>query len=174
VKSIRSYLLSRLLGGAAIVLAAAGLVVYVLVRRSLESQFDRELTQRVLGFASLLFQTKDQVEFEFSDQLMPEYERPERPSYFELWFDDGRLLERSDSLAGHDLVLLEKPSNQATHWSAPLPDGRAGRYVARRVEVHHVFPEEGPNRPEAAHVIVVIARGAKNWLRRSARCSSNA
>jgi signal transduction histidine kinase len=45
------------------------------------------------------------------------------------------------------------------HWSAPLPDGRAGRYVAQRLEIHHVYPEEGPERPAAASVLVAIARG---------------
>ena len=98
MKSIRSFLLSRLLGGAALALAGAGLVVYIVVTRSLEAQFDRNLTDRVQGFASILFQVEDRVEFEFSDELMPEYEREERPAYFQVWFEDGELLEGREAI----------------------------------------------------------------------------
>ncbi len=164
MKSIRSFLLSRLLGGATLVLAGAGCAVFVLVTRSIESQFDDNLTDRVLGFASILFQVEDEVEFEFSDQLMPEYGREELPAYFELWFEDGELLERSDSLHGEDLAVPVEPTHEPSHWTAELPDGRRGRFVAQLVEVHHVYPEEGPDRPQAANVRVVIARGVEELV----------
>jgi two-component system sensor histidine kinase QseC len=152
-------LLVRLLGGAAIVLACAGFVVYLVVTRSLEAQFDRSLTNRIQGFASILFQENDHVEFEFSEQLMPEYGRPERPDYFELWFKNGELLERSESLRDQHLSLPAVASDTPMHWAAALPDGRPGRYVAQLIEVHHVSPEEGPARPQAAQVVAVIASG---------------
>ena len=103
--SIRTYLLWRLLGGTALILLAAGAAVFLVVKRSLLAQFDANLADRVQGFASILFQVKDDVSFEFSDQLMPEYEREELPDYFQLWFADGRLLERSNSLSGKDLAI---------------------------------------------------------------------
>ncbi len=159
MKSIRSFLLTRLLGGASVVLLAAGAAVYLVVIRSLEAQFDANLADRVLGFASILFQVEDQVEFEFSDQLMPEYQRGEHPDYFELRYADGRLLEGSESLRGAELAVERTPGEEPSYWTAPLPDGRRGRYVAQLMEVHHVYPEEGPERPEAAHVQVVLARG---------------
>ncbi len=164
MKSIRSFLLSRLLGGAALVIAAAGLAVYLVVTRSLEAQFDRNLADRVLGFASILFQAEDEVEFEFSDQLMPEYEREERPAYFELWFEDGRVLERSNSLRGEDLAVPGTPTYEPLHWTAELPDGRHGRFVARLIEVHHVYPEEGPDRPDAAIILIAVARGREELI----------
>ena len=40
MRSIRTYLLSRLLGGATFVLVAAGTSVYLVVARSLEAQHD--------------------------------------------------------------------------------------------------------------------------------------
>ncbi len=164
MKSIRSYLLSRLLGGSALVLAAAGVAVYLVVTRSLEAQFDHSLSDRVQGFASIIFQAGDQVEFEFSDQLMPEYDREELPAYFELWFQDGTLLERSNSLDGRDLALVGTPTYEPSYWTAPLPDGRTGRYVAQRIEVHHVYPEEGPDRPQAANILVAVARGREELV----------
>ncbi|MFN0244520.1 MAG: ATP-binding protein [Planctomycetota bacterium] len=164
MKSIRSYLLSRLLGGSAVVLTGAAIVVYLVVTRSLEAQFDRNLHDRMLGLASVLFQVEDRVEFEFSDQLMPEYQRAELPAYFELTFDDGRLLEGSDSLHGAHLARVADVTEGPAFWTAPLPDGRTGRFVAELVEVHHVYPEEGPKRPQAAKVNVVVARGVEELL----------
>jgi signal transduction histidine kinase len=159
VRSIRSFLLARLLLGTAIVLAGAGLAVYVVVARSLERQLDAALVDRVQGLASLLFQEGDAVEFEFSDQLMPEYGREAQAAYFELSFADGSLLERSNSLGDGDLAVPASVSDRPVHWTAALPDGREGRYAAQVLAVHHVYPEEGPKRPVAARVRVVVALG---------------
>ena len=169
MKSIRRTLLTNLVASAACVLALAGGALYVAVTRALEAQFDQNLVDRVQGFGSILFQDKEQVEFEFSEQIMPEYAAPAdetspRPDYFELWFADGELLERSDSLDGADLALPAEPGPTPVQWDAPLPDGRAGRFVAQLIEVHHVYPEEGPDRPLAARVRVVIARGREELV----------
>ncbi len=164
MKSIRSFLLTRLLGGAAFVLTGAGFAVYVVVTRSLEAQFDMNLSDRVKGLASLLFQVEDDVEFEFSGELMPEYEEKENPAFFELWFEDGTLLEKSESLRGEDLIIAGTPKRQPMHWAAVLPDGRQGRFVAQQIEVHHVYPEEGPDRPTAAILRVVVAQGLEQLV----------
>jgi len=162
VRSIRAYLLSRLLVGAALVLAVGAAVVYLVSRGALEAQFDRNLADREQALASLLSQVGEEVELEFSGQLMPEYERAERPDYFEIRVVGGPLLERSESLVTTDGPPLEPPreaGHEARFWTAPLPDGRSGRYVAQVVEVHHVYPEEGPQRPRAAVLRIVVARG---------------
>ncbi len=165
MKSIRTYLLTRLLGGAALVLAAAGLSVSLVVTRVLEAQFDDNLSNRVQAFVSILFQSEGQVAFEYSDELMPEYVRAEQPAYFEIQFEDGRPLERSKSLRGGNLAVPAAVTRAPAHWTAPLPDGRSGRYVAQLVELHHVYPEEGPNRPKAEVVRVVVAEGREGLVR---------
>ncbi len=164
MKSIRSYLLKRLVGGTALVLAAAGTAIYLVVARSLEAQFDRGLDDRLLGFASILFQVGEEVEFEFSQELMPEYALGPAASYFELRFEDGSLLERSDSLVGADLAIRPGMTSEPMHWTAPLPDGRKGRYAARVVQVHHVYPEEGPDRPRAKVVRIAVASGLEELV----------
>jgi signal transduction histidine kinase len=74
------------------------------------------------------------------------------------------VLERSPSLEDDDLA-SDGIAGPGPHlWSAPLPDGRAGRYVAQRIEVHHVYPEEGPDRPRAAELDVVVARGTEELV----------
>ena len=158
--SIRGTLLRRLLVGGTAVLLLAGAVVFGVVRNSLAEQFDANLEDRLKGLASLLFQQGEVLMFEFSGELMPEYEREALASYFHLRFEDGRDIERSDSLAGRD---IEPPSpgadDEALFWDLDLPDGRPGRAVVRTVEVHHVYPEEGPDRPQVARVSIAIARG---------------
>jgi hypothetical protein len=59
VRSIRAFLLTRLVGGTALVLAVAASGVYFAVARSLAAQFDRNLSDRIQGLASLLFQQED-------------------------------------------------------------------------------------------------------------------
>jgi hypothetical protein len=68
--------------------------VYVAVARSLQAGSTATLAARVESLASVVFQTRDQVDFEFSDQLMPEYGGAEggprpAPAYFEIEFADG-------------------------------------------------------------------------------------
>jgi two-component system sensor histidine kinase QseC len=168
VKSIRSFLLRRLLGGTALVLVAAGIAVSLLVARSLEAQFDRNLDDRVQAFASILFQEGDRLELEFSEELMPEYARAQAPDYFEVGLDRGPTFERSDSLGEGSLAVPVELGGELgaepTWWSAPLPDGRDGRYVGRVVEIHHVYPEEGPDRPIPARIRVVVARGREELV----------
>ena len=167
MSSIRRFLLTRLLLGSAIVLALATASISFVVTRSLEAQFDAHLSARIRNLSSLLFQVKDEVEFEFSDELMPEYARADRPAYFELRFADGRLLERSESLGG---ASLEPPAGAGDapvspgHWTAPLPDGRSGRHASETLELHHVYPEEGPGRPVAARVRVAVAVGREDLV----------
>lgn len=168
MSSIRSYLLSRLVAGAALALALAVAGVDAFVVASLERQFDENLSDRLQGLSSLMFQLGDEVEFEFSDELMPEYDRDEHPGYFQLWYEDGSLLERSNSLGGDDL-LAELPDDELEHLSTVrLPDGREGRLVVQRIAIHHVYPEEGPGRPRAQHVTIAVARGTEE-LRASSR-----
>ncbi len=164
MRSIRSFLLWRLVGGTTLVLAIAGLGVGYLLDRALRTQFDDQLTNRLRGLASILFQVRDEVVFEFSEQLMPEYVAGERPAYFQLWFADGSLLERSESLGSGDLVTRTGAGAGPRHWTAPLPDGRAGRFVAERIEIHHVYPEEGPERPEPKQVLIVVASGTEELV----------
>jgi len=134
-----------------------------------EQQFDRNLADRMRGLASILFQVGDEVDFAFSQELMPEYEAQEAPAYFELRFADGALLERSGSLGGRPLEMPPDVGAELRYWDAPLPDGRAGRYVARRVEIHHVHPEEGPGRPVVKEVVIAIALGREQVARAERR-----
>lgn len=164
MSSIRSYLLVRWITGAAVTMLIAGATVFWVLSRSLEAQFDRNLDDALRGLASLLFQVEDGVQFEFSDQLMPEYSRADAPEYFELTLAGGEVLERSVSLSGAPLSEPIATDAGGRRWTAELPDGRSGRFAARWIEVHHVYPEEGPHRPTAARVHIAVARGRETLI----------
>lgn len=158
-RSLRGYLVSRLLLGTAAVLLPAGLAVYLVAARALERQFERNLTDRLQALASMLFQVEDEVELAFSDELMPEYSAAHAPDFFELRYADGRLLEASESLGSRSLEVASRGDGGLESWAGPLPDGREGSFAAQVVEVHHVYPEEGPERPATAQVRIAVARG---------------
>jgi two-component system sensor histidine kinase QseC len=155
---------SRLLIGTAAVLLPAGVAVWLVAARALERQFDRNLADRVQALASLLFQVENEVELAFSDELMPEYSRPEAPDYFELRHESGKLLELSESLRGVPLEVGIPGDDALALRNGALPDGRAGRFAVQWVDVHHVYPEEGPQRPETARVHIVVARGRESLV----------
>ncbi len=161
MRSIRTFLLTRVVGGTALVLIGAALSLGLVVQASIEDQFDRNLVDRVQGLSSILFQVGDELEFEFSDELMPEYDEQELSSYFILWHEDGSVLEASNSMRGGTLELASKPTRTPVFWDGDLPDGRRGRFVAQEIEVHHVYPEEGPDRPRAKSVVITVARGTE-------------
>jgi hypothetical protein len=175
VKSIRSFLLRRLLGGTALVLVAARIAVSFVVTRSLEAQFDRNLADRVQGFASILFQEGDRLEFEFSEQLMPEYARAQARTTSS-WARPRPAFERSDSLGEGSLAVpwTGRSSGEPTWWSAPLPDGRDGRYVGRVVEIHHVYPEEAPTARSPRGSASSSPAAARSSSPPSAACSRGA
>lgn len=169
MKSIRGYLLSRLIAGSALVLLMAGGGVYWAVARSLETQFDRNLTDRIQALSSIMFQEGNVIRCEFSDELMPEYSPGEAPAYFELRLLDGRPVELSESIEDLDLedfalVAPDPIGTRVQHWTAKLPDGRTGRFASQEFEIHHVYPEEEPDRPEAVVIRAIVARGREELV----------
>ena len=72
-------------------------------RQFLGHEFDRELLAKAMVLATLIIEKRDRVELEFDDALMPEFEAEERPEYFQIWLESGRVLERSRSLRGNEL-----------------------------------------------------------------------
>jgi len=108
--SIRSRLTQSLLIGAGImILVVAGLLDYF-IGRFLWARFDAELLNRAQALVALTDEDEEGVDFDFDGDLMPEFEAPEGPEFFELWLAGGVLLGRSESLAnggfsvGHDTV----------------------------------------------------------------------
>ncbi len=127
--SLRNRLLLGVAAGSAIVLVASGLVLYSLVRSALVAEFDVNLATEVRTLAALVEQDGRYIETEMAEKRFERFERAERPEYYQLWFDDGRVIERSTRLGSADLELIAGTLDQPEFRFAILPDGRPGRTV---------------------------------------------
>jgi heavy metal sensor kinase len=127
MRSLRSRLLAGTGLGAVLVLAAAGLAVYVLVRARLVAEFDHALADKARSLAILVEQEGDEVEVEFAEHPLREFQAGVRPEYYQLWLLDGTVLARSPSLGHGNLDRIAGPAHSpACRWVV-LPDGRRGR-----------------------------------------------
>lgn len=158
--SIRHRLTVLLLSSVAGLLLVAMLVLYFMVSQRLQAEYDLALLAKARALVTLTEQDEEGVELDFADEFMPEFEAAEVPDYFQLWFVDGSVLERSTSLAERDLAQISTRSTQAQFRDLSLPDGRHGRLV-QITFLPHIDDDEkellaGVERPE---LTLVVARG---------------
>lgn len=148
--SIRRRMTAMLVGTLLILLGTAGLGLYIYIRDALTRQFDDGLVLKARMLGGLLRASDSgKVEFDFSDNAMPEFGASAAPEYFELWESDGRVAERSKSLKAHDLKLPALAAKGPQYGDMPLPDGRPGRAVKLSVQPNQ---EEGEwHRSRATH-----------------------
>ena len=130
MKSIRKQLTLGLLAGLLLLVAICGAALFTVLQRSMTAQYDAGLLAKARALATLTQQESDgKIEFEFADQYMPEFERATEPEYFELWLEDGRVLERSGTLGQQDLPRRTGTFDAPIFGDLPLLDGRRGRAV---------------------------------------------
>ncbi|HUU85404.1 MAG TPA: ATP-binding protein [Phycisphaerae bacterium] len=158
--SIRRRLLLGTALGTAVVLSAAALTLYVMMRASLFAEFDGALRQRVQTLASLVEQEGDQIDLEFTETDMAQFERPDRPEYFQVWLADGATVERSPSLGGENLPRLDGPLNETVIRPGVLPDGRSGRLAGLTFRAR--LDDEDPGASVPGQVTLVLARDVEN------------
>ena len=104
-QSIHAHLTKMILLGAGLLVAALALTLDLSTRRFLIRRFDGELFHRAQGLMALVQQDEKGIEFDFVSEMMPEFESPEGPEYFEIWLEDGNLLARSNSLLDNSLPI---------------------------------------------------------------------
>ncbi|GAB4321235.1 MAG: hypothetical protein Kow0059_15840 [Candidatus Sumerlaeia bacterium] len=150
MRSIRRYLIRTLL----LALVAAGLVggaaLYWSLRAVLQANFDRALGAKARTLATLVEVEADgRIEFEFADEAMQEFSRPESPEFFQLWADGGRMLERSRSLGDVALPRLEGSPAAPQFVNLTLPGGRRGRAAGFHFEAEADEHEQHESESEA-------------------------
>jgi two-component system sensor histidine kinase QseC len=135
MRSLRTRLFVHLVGGAALLFLAAGVVFTWTVAAWLQAEFDRGLEAKARALVALTEQERGRIEFDFEGELMPEFGGSAGPEYFELWHPDGSLLERSPSFERDEgtrraaLVRTPEAARAARFLDVRLPDGRRGRQV---------------------------------------------
>jgi two-component system sensor histidine kinase QseC len=167
VRSLRGRLSVWLLAGIGLLVTTAGIFLDRTMSSRLRQDFDADLTAEARSVMAVAEQQDDKVTLELSPGLMPQFETPQGPDYFQLWLPDGRVLARSPSLGGRDLPRSASPPRRFRFDDLTLPDGRRGR----RVEVTfrpQVEPDDAPPAPPAppagagSTATLVVASGSED------------
>ncbi len=101
---------------------------YVIVTK-IRHEYDNALLAKARAMVILTEQENNDVELEFADEFIPEFEQKINPEYFQVWYEDGRILERSNSLTNDDLPQSPSSSLGEIFFDLNLPDGRSGRAI---------------------------------------------
>ncbi|MHC4955599.1 MAG: sensor histidine kinase [Planctomycetota bacterium] len=145
--SVRRRMMLVLAIGFAGLILGTGYYVNGLLGERVTSEFDAALLARARAMVTLTEWEDGHIEFDYVPEYMPEFEREERPDYFEFYFGDGTHRYRSTRLdANLDLPLAEAKGEGAFIRDAPLPDGRAGRIL------QITFKPKGPDPDEEEEV----------------------
>jgi hypothetical protein len=129
VRSIGFYLQKRLFWGSTLVLAAGSVALAMAMRFLDVREFDAALKTKAETLSQLIFRHPQDIEVDFADEYLPEFEREENPDYFQVRFVDGTPIERSGRLGGFDLPFFPDRLGEPVFRAVKLPDGRRGRCV---------------------------------------------
>ena len=110
------------------------LVGQIVVDRTISSwliqQFDNALDSKARALVTLTKSTGEEVELDFADEFMTEFESSTNAEYFEIFLDNGTLLERSRSFEGYPESVFSYPAADIQVRNTILPDGREGRQIS--------------------------------------------
>ncbi|HEX4667742.1 MAG TPA: ATP-binding protein [Chthoniobacterales bacterium] len=112
---------------------AGSFATWLALRKGLIAEFDQAHLTDLYRLSSLTEQSPAGLKFDSTGEILPAFQRPNRPDYFQLWETDGATLYRSPSLL--DLPDLPRKSGSLiapVTWNLTLPDGRRGRAAAAR------------------------------------------
>ncbi|MBN1509658.1 MAG: sensor histidine kinase N-terminal domain-containing protein [Sedimentisphaerales bacterium] len=132
MRTLRTRLLIGTGAGATIVLLAAGILLYTLVRGALWREFDESLAAKARSLAAMAEQENGKLELEFDDANLPEFRPSDHAEFYQVRLPGARTVARSASLEGRDLVEMEGPADQPVFTSSILPDGRRVRTATIR------------------------------------------
>ncbi len=112
-----------------LILLITGAFLDAMIGIQIQKAFDTALLAKARALETLLEQAPDGIEFEFADEIMPEFKDDHGPQYFQIWLDNNAVFERSHSLNNADLPRFQTLVQQHSFHDIALPDGRPGRLV---------------------------------------------
>ncbi len=130
MSSIQSNITQYILAGIFIVATVTGIIIDEFTHQQFNTQFNNTLESKAWSLATLIDQENGLVEFDFADEMMPEFEPSENSEYFELWQGNGKILERSHSLNDSDLPFVKINQGESVFLDFDLPDGQPARLIA--------------------------------------------
>lgn len=127
--SIERRLILRTLLGICIVFLLAVLAIDRLIVDWLSNEYDNNLLSKARILVTLTKEHEDNIELDFADEFMPEFEREESPEFFQLWLDNEEVFERSRSLGERNLPKVNLEAVGHVFNDIELFNGRDGRVV---------------------------------------------
>ena len=160
MRSIRGRLTATLVLALLAALAIIAGTVHVVVRRSLQAEFDATLLHSALALGRMVEFSEGRLDTELLEGPMPGYEAGAQADSFEVRDAGGAVVARSESLAEGDLPgepgepgVLDRPSYRDLR----LADGRPGRVVSLRMTAANDLEHPAPP-AELPQVVVSVAR----------------
>ena len=168
--SLRTRLLMGIIGGMVLLLIVFSVIIYMVIRRALIDQFDASLaaTARILAASVEQDDEKieleldfEKIELELDFEKMPEFQRTQRPAYYQLWGQDGTVVARSPSLGTEDISHLDDLLVDGQVFRAlQMKTGQPGRAVALKFEPRIEDLDANQMPPEQQTLTLVVARDA--------------
>lgn len=127
--SLGTRLIIGVIGGMLLLLSIFSLTFYAVIRRALINQFDSSLASTALILAASVEVDGNKIDLELDVQHMPEFQRADRPNYYQLWRNDSTVVARSPSLGTDDLLRLEGPLGTPVFQALQTRNGQPRRLV---------------------------------------------
>lgn len=177
MNSIRRDLTVRLLVGTSLLLIVASTVICVLVWSILLDGFDSNLLTKAKMINALTMREGNRIESEIHEDTMPEYNAEENPEFFQITFQDGTVINGSESMEDLESPLPELAGQLKAIGNMQLEDGDSGRYIlikAKPINEPEVDSEEEveedeiifeiPNTidPETATITIFVAKSRED------------
>lgn len=137
--------------------------MYAFVHHRFARQFDEGLISKARALASLVQERKSgQLEFEFADELMPEFNPGQEHHYFQVWRPDGNPLEKSHSLGSAELPKFAGTLSQPEFKNLQIGSNHSVRAAGIRFEPELTDDAEeamkAGERKRPEHVTLVVAQ----------------
>ncbi len=156
MKSLRQQLLTHLAIGLIIVLSGTMGFLYWHLRGILVSTFDAELLDKVRVFVKTTeIHSEGDLEFEFIESGIPEFERLKGTQYFQVWDMAEATIVRSPSLDERNLPLFKVFDEQPHIRDIALPNGHPGRAIYLKFSPRPA--EEGEPVPVEKRPVLIAA-----------------
>lgn len=139
--------------------------------------FDNNLRTKAKTINALTMREGNRIESEIHEDSMPEFSDEENPEFFQIAFQDGTVINRSESMEDFDGSVPDLGETLDAIGNIKLEDGEEGRYVLIRtkpineVEVDEeeeieedeiIFEIPASINPEAATVTIFVAKSRED------------
>ena len=137
-----------------LVLTVLGVLLYTSLQKIVYDALDNSLLTKAKALGTLVGKDKNEVEFDFSDEVMWEYSSPSSKSFFQIRRADGAILEKSASLG--DSVLPWRGGKASPRFQTISLKGAPTRLVNLEID-EDVDDLREANRPAKPWLIIQCA-----------------